>query len=384
MKNALHILWGCLSIVSAVMSNPYEEVDLTSPQNSNPLFRLTVEKSTCRQYISNAHVAYWIDNTFAIRGADDYLAITNTSDVVSFVFSMFPERSYYTGQFAGEICCSTSCFIQEHLKPPSYDCVSGVVAYKNSVYQLRNIFAKYPTTKKVVFIEPNTFGLLFDKAQQNDINVIEGYVNSLSIALSVLSKLPNITLYIDGGQSSFTNATLLSQNYNMLFEGANEIMLKNDTNIQFRYYTNVPPLNISHIRGVATDIRGYPASLEQSLQYSTVVSSVLDLPCVVDTSVVVGQPLPADVADHNWVCNRKATLGALPTSSPGQDDVDAFVWITSPALSDGQTIDDEACSLEGSIETDAYLNTYSVTLLDQRCQEEEQRRLRRGTHNLKK
>ena len=380
MKNVSKILWGCLSIVSVVMSNPYEELDLTSPENANPLFRLTVEKSTCRQYISNAHVAYWIDNTFAIRGADDYLAITNTSDIVSFVFSMFPERAYYTGQFPGEICCSTSCFIQEHLKPPSYDCVSGVVAYKNSVYQLRNIFAKYPIQKKVVFLEPNTFGLMFQNGkspQQIDTNVIEGYVNSLSIVLSVLSKLPNIALYIDGGQSSFTNATLLAENYKMLFQGANSITVQNETNIQFRYYTNVPPLNISNIRGVATDIRGYPASLKQSLQYSTHVSSLVGLPCVVDTSVVVRQPLPADVANQSWVCNRRAMLGALPTSSPEQDDVDAFVWITSPALSDGQTTDNDACSLEGSIETDAYLNTYSVTLLDQRCQEEQQRRLLR-------
>lgn len=367
---------------TALSRNPYSGLDLTSYQNKNPLFEKSVHATNCSENIQNTHTAYWIDTTFALERFRQYIRLLSSGiQVLSIVFSMFPEKAFFIDGSNQEVCCQFSCSLEESVHyEEANDCVFGVVDYKNRLYQLRNILMDYPNLNKVIFIEPNTFGLVSGKRFSRHYDtkqiktIVEGYVNSLSYALSVFSQVPNVTLYIDGGQSLFTNVSILSRNYQALFSGKTNVTLHSGDTIEFRYYKNVPPLDISHVNGFTIDIRGYPSSVDTSLAYMQLLHNEFPTHSfVIDTSIVSLLPYPENTLWYNYICNGKNTrIGIASSSDLNVSDVDAFLWITSAALSDGRpTKQQEACTLNTSFTEEAanipFVNLYSPFLLEQRC-----------------
>lgn len=362
--------------------NPYEGLELArNTRNRNILFSQL--SAGCPEW-KNIHTPYWIDTTYALRNLERTV-LQDAGEVVSMVVSMFPQRSFHLpDQYPGEICCVSSCAVEEDLDLPTDNCVSGVVTYKNVIYQLKNILLNYPLVNKVVFLEPNTFGLVAsdahppwtDDQEKEESYIVEGYVNSLVLALSVLGKLPNTTIYLDGGQSFFTNASVLTHNYQSLFSalpGAKYVWLTSSrgNDVQARYYTYIDAhLNQNLVRGFVVDVRGYPRSIEQSLHYlSSLHEAFPDMHFVVDTGHFVTEDVLSAVLDRGWICNYKDTTNPLPsTSNTSHEHVDAYLWVTTPATSDGVPRNGPTCSLNTSWTVEATpFNTYNPRLLDERC-----------------
>lgn len=412
-----------LSVILTYALPPQSPYDSSFTRIPNPAYQAFVGSindipSKTKDQFGHYHTAFWLHSTYSLRDLQKNMEAlktygneNNVTPISTIVLYNLPNRALRRGLFNEEICCSASCYLEYNRNETITDCIQGIVSYKNYIYQVFNILRQYPTIQKVIIIEPYSLSSFLRPScpytlPDNHKNVpsyrvvLEGYINSMIIALNKLSELNNVTIYLDGSNSGELadcdpkNSTcsdihnketeVFVNGYKALLESYNtkniSLSFYTDNNtltdITIRLYTyinGISPSALDKIRGFVTNIGGYEPLTDNSLDKCSRTSEfswiqLLDstwkrmnntsysFGYVSDTSRNGGKG--RDVASCGQWCNRVAKAGLPPTVvvnntvggiSTNGAHVDALVWIRPIGTSDGCSSTNDKCNCPPSL-----------------------------------
>lgn len=202
-----------------------------------------------------------------------------------------------------------------------------------------------------------------------------GYIDGIQYAVSALSRIPNVYIYMDIAQSGWlgwdTNlepaATLISDCVKETTKGINSIA---GFASNIGYYTPTDEIflpdplltlteegrriasadfyewnnyfdELSYTKAMfdAFVTRGFPESIGMLIDTSRNGWGGPDRPTAVSTSTDINTYVDESRVDRryhrgNW-CNQSAGIGERPAANPGAEHIDAYVWIKPPGESDG-------------------------------------------------
>jgi len=315
------------------------------------------------QQMYNVPSAYWIDVMAKISGGNNSVeailkdaSSQNPVPVVVFIVYDLPNRDCHAKASNGEICCypnsDGTCNYDQ-----SGDCSSGIAKYQSQyIDPLVTLFGSYSKVPIVAIIEPDSLPNL--ATNQGDPHcgnsaTTTAYLTCVPYAINQLSKLPQVTLYVDAAHGGWLGWTTNANAF-----------VKTITGMQI----------LSKIRGFATNVANYqpigvmcpqvgwclngqhqsdpccsdpcrlsseynPAhnELNYILELYTLFSSTNFQPhFIVDTGRNGVPGMRTDCA--NWCNIRGAGVGHLPTiNTANMTMIDAYFWLKTPGEADGCT-----------------------------------------------
>jgi len=332
--------------VDAAGSNPFAGVDYyTNPDYVAEVQRTIALNPSMTDELKKAQyipAAYWIDTISRIgnisRVLDGALAQQNKTGrktLTVFIVYDLPERDCAAAASNGEILCKDST------------CADGIATYKSKyIDPIKAIFKKYPGLPIVAIIEPDSLGNIATNLNVQKCQIGQtAYLEGIAYAISQLSALPNLNIYLDachGGWLGWdTNrakiATVFKQVLGMA--GGPDLVRGFATNT-----ANYQPL------GSLSDTAD-PCKLEtQSNKAINEVIYVSLLTQTLETVGITGKSFIIDTSRNgvtdmrkdcsNWCNINGAGLGMRPTSDTkdsGIDNLDAYFWLKTPGESDGSS-----------------------------------------------
>ncbi len=166
---------------------------------------------------------------------------------------------------------------------------------------IRSIASGIGNREAIVILEPDALAQM-DCINANDQNE---RVALISDAVNVFASQTKAYVYIDAGTSAWINANDMS--------------------------SRLSRANIAKARGFALNVSNFQTN-DSSISYGNTVSAkVGNKPFVIDTSRNGQGP----TADNQWCNPAGRGLGKKPTTSTGQGNVDAYLWIKRAGESDG-------------------------------------------------
>jgi len=259
------------------------------------------------------------------------------SDTVVFVLYMIPTRDCNANASAGG--------------SQNLDTYKG---YVNKIYDTIN---RYPNSRIVMILEPDTIGNLVTANNDNCRNVQNMHKQALSYAISKFGTQKNVRVYLDAAHGAW-----LSSHADRTAQVIKEI---------------VSNAGSGKLRGISTNCSNYQQVYEeygyhQRLNQALEAQGVRGLKFIVDTSRN-GKNVSAQFNASGTWCNFKgAGLGKKPQANPDPNMplLDAYVWIKTPGEADGSSQGpraDPVCSrpesLQGAPEAGSWFHDYFVMLL---------------------
>lgn len=229
--------------------------------------------------------------------------------------------------------------------------------YKGYVDNIYNTINRYPDSRIVMILEPDTIGNLVTANNDNCRNVQNMHKQALSYAISKFGTQKNVRVYLDAAHGAWLNSHA-DRTAQVIAE-----ILRNAGN--------------GKIRGISTNISNYQ-QVSDEYQYHQNLNRALEnqgfrgMKFIVDTSRN-GQNVSAAFSINNTWCNFKgAGLGARPQANPSSSMplLDAYMWIKTPGEADGSATGsraDPVCarqdSLQGAPDAGSWFHDYFVMLL---------------------
>ncbi|BCS05369.1 uncharacterized protein AKAW2_81170S [Aspergillus luchuensis] len=249
---------------------------------------------------------------------------------------------------------------------------NGVEHYKAYIDSIREVLVQYSDVHTLLVIEPDSLANLVTNLNvAKCANAQSAYLECTNYALTQLN-LPNVAMYLDAGHAGWLGWPANQQPAADLFASV---------------YKNAS--SPAAVRGLATNVANYNAwtisscpsytqgnSVCDEQQYINAIAPLLeaqgfDAHFIVDTGRNGKQPT-GQQAWGDW-CNVINTgFGVRPTTSTGDDLVDAFVWVKPGGESDGTsdssaTRYDAHCgysdALQPAPEAGTWFQAYFVQLL---------------------
>lgn len=343
----LLITFLCASWVAQAVENPWVGVDLFI----NPAYVAEVQttidanpsKAALLEKAQNVSVAFWIDvmakipNVSTIlQQAESQSTQTGTKVLSTFIIYDLPNRDCAAAASNGEIPCADAV------------CADGITTYQTKyIDPIVKAFAQYPNNPIVAIIEPDSLpNLVTNLAVPKCQEAQTAYMTCVSYAITQLSKLSHVTMYIDaahGGWLGWTNNLI----------GAAQIFSKVLT------MAGGPQL----IRGFATNTANYqplgtvnstadPCGLKP--QYNFAINEAIYIQLLdkqLQAAGITGMGYITDTSRNgviderkscsNWCNINGAGLGERPTSEAaeitGNSLIDALYWVKVPGESDGSS-----------------------------------------------
>jgi cellulose 1,4-beta-cellobiosidase len=250
---------------------------------------------------------------------------------------------------------------------PTRDCNANASAggtanidkYKSYVDKIYNTINKYPNSRIVMILEPDTIGNLVTANNANCRNVQNMHKQALSYAISKFGTQSNVRVYLDAAHGAWLNP-----HADKTAQVIKEI-LNNAGNGKLRGIST----NVSNYQSVASEYK-YHQNLNRALENL----GVRGLKFIVDTSRNGANVEGAFNASGTW-CNFKgAGLGERPKGNPNPGSMpllDAYMWIKTPGEADGSSQGsraDPVCargdSLQGAPDAGSWFHDYFVMLIN--------------------
>nr|AAR08200.1 CelA [Neocallimastix patriciarum] len=309
-----------------IYANPkfIEEVD-------SSIAKLDGELKAKAEKVKSVPTAVWLAWDGAPGEVAQHLEAAGSKTVV-FIMYMIPTRDCNANASAGG--------------------ASNLQTYKGYVDSISNTIKKYPNSKVVMILEPDTLGNLVTANSENCKNVHQLHKDALSYGVNVFGSMSNVSVYLDAAHGAW-----LGDSTDKVAAVVKEIL------------SNAPN---GKIRGLSTNISNYqPVDSEygyhQKLASALSAAGYPDMHFVVDT----GRDGVA-ISSGTW-CNLIGTgFGERPKGNPnpGMPLLDAYMWLKTPGEADGSSTGaraDPVCaksdSLPGAPDAGQWFHDYFVQLL---------------------
>jgi len=317
--------------VNEIYANPkfIEEIDSSIPKLSGDL-------KAKAELVKSAPTAVWLAWEGAPGEVAQHLEAAGSKTVV-FIMYMIPTRDCNSLASAGG--------------------AASLDTYKGYVNDISNTIKKYPNSKVVMVIEPDTLGNLVTGTSESCKTVHGMHKNALSYAVDVFGSMNNVSVYLDAAHGKW-----LGEVTDKVAAVIKEIL------------NNAPN---GKIRGLSTNISNYqPVYSEyeyhKKLAASLAAVGVPDMKFIVDTGRNGVDITEAFSKTETW-CNFVGTgFGERPRGNPSSSMplLDAYMWLKTPGEADGSSTGsraDPVCarpdSLPGSPDAGQWFHDYFVQLL---------------------
>ena len=308
-----------------IYANPkfIEEID-------SSISKLSGDLKGKAEKVKNVPTAVWLAWEGAPGEVAQHLEAAGSKTVV-FIMYMIPTRDCNANASAGG--------------------ASNLETYKGYVNSISNTIKKYPNSKVVMVLEPDTLGNLVTANSENCKNVHQLHKDALSYGVSVFGNMSNVSVYLDAAHGAW-----LGSSTDKVAAVVKEI-LSNAQN--------------GKIRGLSTNVSNYqPVASEY--QYHQKLASALSAVGIQNMHFIVDTGRNGAASSGTW-CNLIGTgFGERPKGSPSPSMplLDAYMWLKTPGEADGSSTGSRAdpeCaksnSLQGAPDAGQWFHDYFVQLL---------------------
>jgi len=340
--------------------NPKFKADVmaTAAQAPNASVRSKLEA------MATAPTALWVDRRSKIsgigpntmEGALALAASKSPPELVTFILYNLPNRDCSANASLGELCCNAECNFSA-----AGDCLHGLSQYVTEfIDPIVALLQRYEDlVPSVLVLEPDSLANLVTNSEEprcGSSSTRASYVHGIRYAVRALSRISNVAIYLDAGNSGWLGWTSELSKYVTLVQeiGETDQLRGFASNI-----ANYNPLGVMCptydwclSEGNRSDdaccadpcdrLEDYnPAvnELNYALHLVTAMSEAIPgfSPRVIIDTGRNGAGM-AEKACHSWCNLRSAGAGHTPTSHTANPEVvDAYFWLKTPGESDGCT-----------------------------------------------
>ncbi|KAG4108507.1 1, 4-beta cellobiohydrolase [Neocallimastix lanati (nom. inval.)] len=314
-----------------ISPNYVKEIESTIPD-------LSPELQAKAKNVEKVSSAVWLAYEGAPNDVAPHLKAAG-SKTVTFILYMIPTRDCNSLASAGG--------------------VSDLDKYKGYVDKIANTIKKFPESKVVMVIEPDTLGNLITGETEACKNVHTLHKQALAYAANVFGNMSNVSAYLDAAHSKW-----LGWAADKVAAVVKEIL------------DNAPNANI---RGFSTNVSNY-MPIEAEYEYHQKLHDALEEVGIKDKRFIVdtgrsGVDVREEFDVNQTWCNLiYAGLGEPSRGSPDPENMpllDAFMWLKPPGEADGSDTGsraDPVCGREdsfpGSPDAGSWFGEYFASMLE--------------------
>jgi len=314
-----------------ISPNYVKEIESTIPD-------LSPELQAKAKNVEKVSSAVWLAYEGAPNDVAPHLKAAG-SKTVTFILYMIPTRDCNSLASAGG--------------------VSDLDKYKGYVDKIANTIKKFPESKVVMVIEPDTLGNLITGETEACKNVHTLHKQALAYAANVFGNMSNVSAYLDAAHSKW-----LGWAADKVAAVVKEIL------------DNAPNANI---RGFSTNVSNY-MPIEAEYEYHQKLHDALEEVGIKDKRFIVdtgrsGVDVREEFNVNQTWCNLiYAGLGEPSRGSPDPENMpllDAFMWLKPPGEADGSDTGsraDPVCGREdsfpGSPDAGSWFGEYFASMLE--------------------